>query len=138
MIIWHFQIDTLPTQKLELTYHELSCSRLERKNQNQCNIEDFNFKNEMSHVKKIISFQVFVNFSTDSDSHAIKFFKTGFKYAYLYIYKKILKIKILCEQKKNLRIFFLILIRLILMHFYEFKSQFTQKIAKIANFLHGG
>ena len=92
----------------------------------------------MSHVKKFISFQVFVNFSTDSDSHAIKFFKTGFKYAYLYIYKKILKIKILCEQKKNLRIFFLILIRLILMHFYEFKSQFTQKIAKIANFLHGG
>ena len=26
----HLQIDTLPTQKLELTYHELSCSRLER------------------------------------------------------------------------------------------------------------
>jgi hypothetical protein len=30
LIIEHLQIDTLPTQKLELTYHELSCSRLER------------------------------------------------------------------------------------------------------------
>ena len=30
LIIGHLQIDTLPTQKLELTYHELSCSRLER------------------------------------------------------------------------------------------------------------
>ena len=52
------------------------------------NIEDFNFKNEKSHVDKIYSF---VNFSTDSQSTAMIFFltKMGFwnfyrnKYGYL-------------------------------------------------------
>ena len=32
LIIRHLQIDILPTQKLELPYHELSCLRLGRKN----------------------------------------------------------------------------------------------------------
>ena len=61
-MIEHLQIDTLPTQKLELTYHELSCSRLERQKIfiNQCNIEDFNFKNEMLHVKKFKKYIYFV------------------------------------------------------------------------------
>ena len=31
-IIGHLQIDTLPTQKFELPYHELSCLRLEKQN----------------------------------------------------------------------------------------------------------
>ena len=39
-MIRHLQIDTLPTQKLELTYHELSCSRLER--------QIFNFLNKLA------------------------------------------------------------------------------------------
>ena len=51
----------------------------------KCNIEDFNFKNKMSHVKKFYNFQLFVDFSTDLKSPAIKFFKTGFKYPYLFI-----------------------------------------------------
>ena len=44
----------------------------------KCNIEDFNFKNKMSHVKKFYNFQFFVNFLTDFNSLAIKFFKNGF------------------------------------------------------------
>ena len=52
-------------------------------------IEGSNFKNEKSHVKKFYSCSVqhFVNFSTDSNSPAIKFFKTGSKYADIYLYK---------------------------------------------------
>ena len=52
-------------------------------------IKGSNFKNEKSHVKKFYSFQLFVNFSTDSDSPAIKFFRTGSKYADICI--KVLK-----------------------------------------------
>ena len=48
-------------------------------------IEVFNFKNEKSHVDKIYSFQLFVHFSTDSESPAIKFFESGFKYSYMFI-----------------------------------------------------
>ena len=64
-----------------------------------------NVKNEKSHVKKFFIFQLFVNFSTDSDSSAIKFFRTGSKYAYTFI-KKILKkpkeVQIHFEVPKNL------------------------------------
>ena len=42
-----------------------------------------NVKNEKSHVKKFFIFQLFVNFSTDSDSSEIKFFRTGSKYTYI-------------------------------------------------------
>ena len=48
-------------------------------------IEDFNFINGKSHVDKIYSFQFFVDFTTDLKSPAIKFFKTGYKYPYLFI-----------------------------------------------------
>ena len=48
-------------------------------------IEDFNFINEKSHVDKIYSFQFFVDFSIDLKSHTIIYFKTGFKYPYLFI-----------------------------------------------------
>jgi hypothetical protein len=41
-------------------------------------IEDFNFKNKKSHDEKIYSFQLFVDFSTDPESPAIKFFKNWF------------------------------------------------------------
>ena len=47
--------------------------------------EDFNFKNKKSHVKKFYNFQLFVDFSTDSDCLAIKFSKSGFKYAYIFV-----------------------------------------------------
>ena len=40
-----------------------------------------------SHKSQFYSFQLFVNFSTDSDSSAIKFFRTGSKYAYIFIQK---------------------------------------------------
>ena len=38
-------------------------------------IEDFNFKNEESHVDEVNSFQIFVDSSTDSESPTIKFLK---------------------------------------------------------------
>ena len=47
--------------------------------------EDFNFENKKSNVEKIHNFQLFVDFSTDSECLAIKFFKTGFKYAYIFV-----------------------------------------------------
>ena len=50
-------------------------------------IEGSNVKNEMSHVKKFFILQLFVNFSTDSDSSEIKFFRTGSKYTYIFIQK---------------------------------------------------
>ena len=64
-------------------------------------IEDFNFKNEKSQVKNFYNFQLFVTFSPDSDSSAIKFFRTGSKYAYIFI-KKNAKIPDLSEKKKKL------------------------------------
>ena len=45
----------------------------------KCIIQDSNFKNKMSYVKKFCSFQLFVDFLTDSDSPAIKFVRTGFR-----------------------------------------------------------
>ena len=51
----------------------------------KCNIEDFNFTNKMSHVKKFYNFQLFVDFSTDSECLAVKFLKSGFKYAYIFV-----------------------------------------------------
>ena len=47
--------------------------------------EDFNFASKKSHVKKFYNFQLFVDFSTDSDCLAIKFSKSGFKYAYIFV-----------------------------------------------------
>ena len=47
-------------------------------------IEDFNFKNKKSHVDKSYSFQLFVHFSTDSESPEFKFFESGFKYSVLF------------------------------------------------------
>ena len=47
-------------------------------------IEDFNFKNKKSHVDKSYSFQLFVHFSTDSESPEFKFFESGFKYSYMF------------------------------------------------------
>ena len=77
-IIWYLQIDTLPTQ-LEFIHLELACPTLK---QQKCflasaKIEGSNFKNEKSQVKKFFNFQLLVTFSPDSDSSAIKFFKTG-------------------------------------------------------------
>ena len=51
----------------------------------KCNIEDFNFKRKMSYLKKFYSFQFSGDFSTDLDSHAIKFFETDFKKVYILI-----------------------------------------------------
>ena len=48
-------------------------------------IEGFNFKNKKSHVNKIYSFQFLAHFLTDSESPEIKFFKSGFKYSYMFI-----------------------------------------------------
>ena len=59
-----------------------------------------NVKNEKSHVKKFFIFQLFVNFSTDSDSSAIKFFRTGSKYAYTFI--KNSKIPVFSEKEKKI------------------------------------
>ena len=48
-------------------------------------IEDFSFINKKSHVDKIYNFQLFVDFSTDLKSPAIKFLKTGFKSVYIFL-----------------------------------------------------
>ncbi len=48
-------------------------------------IEGFKLKNKKSYVKKIYNFQLFVDFSTDSDCLAIKFSKSGFKYGYIFV-----------------------------------------------------
>jgi hypothetical protein len=48
-------------------------------------IKQLIFKNKKSHVKKLNSFQHFVNITTNSKSPAIKFFKTGLMYAYINI-----------------------------------------------------
>ena len=58
-----------------------------------------NVKNEKSHVKKFFIFQLFVNFSTNSDNSAIKFYRTGSKYAYIFI--KNSKIPVLSKKKKK-------------------------------------
>ena len=47
--------------------------------------EDINFENKKSHVEKINNFQLFLDFSTDLECLAIKFFKTGFNHAYIFI-----------------------------------------------------
>ena len=47
--------------------------------------EDFNLENKKSNVKKFYNFQLFVHFSTDSECLAIKFSKSGFKYAYIFV-----------------------------------------------------
>ena len=83
----YLQIDTLHTQKLEFIHLELACPRPGQQKLANAKIEGSNVKNEKSHVKKFFSFQLFVNFSTDSDSSAIKFFRTGSKYAYIFIQK---------------------------------------------------
>ena len=46
-------------------------------------IKQLIFKTKSSHVKKLISFQHFGNITTDSESPAINFFRTGLIYAYL-------------------------------------------------------
>ena len=84
----HLQIDTLYTHNLEYIHHELTCSRSDQAKVvfwADAKIEDFNFKNKKSHVDKIYSFQLFVNFSTDSDSPLVKFYKTGSKYANIFV-----------------------------------------------------
>ncbi len=63
-------------------------------------IEGSNFKNKKSHIKKFFIFELFVNFSTDSDSSAINFFRTGSKHAYTFI-KKDSKIPFLHEKKEG-------------------------------------
>ena len=60
-------------------------------------LEGSNFKNEKSHVKKFYSFQLFVNFSTDSDSPAIKFKKLVLNMQ-IYLFKNS-KIPLLGEKK---------------------------------------
>jgi hypothetical protein len=42
--------------------------------------EDFDFKNEMSCIKKFYSFQFFVDFSTNLESPDIKIFLNGFRF----------------------------------------------------------
>ena len=46
-------------------------------------IKQLIFKNEKSHVKKLNSFQHFSNILTDSESPALKFFRTGLTYAFI-------------------------------------------------------
>ena len=73
---------------LEFFQHELTCSRPDQAKVvflADAKIEDFNFKNKMSHVDKIYSFKFFEHFSTDSESPNIKFFKSGFKYSYMVV-----------------------------------------------------
>ena len=83
----HLQIDTLYKQNLEYIHHELTCSRSDQAKVvfwADAKIEDFNFKNKKSHVDKSYSFQLFVHFSTDSESPEFKFFESGFKYSYMF------------------------------------------------------
>ena len=83
----HLQINTLYTQNLEYIHHELTCSRSDQAKVAfwaDAKIEDFNFKNKKSHVDKSYSFQLFVHFSTDSESPEFKFFESGFKYSYMF------------------------------------------------------
>ena len=47
--------------------------------------EDFHFENKKSHVEKIHNFQLFLDFSTDLECLLVKFFKSGFKYAYIFV-----------------------------------------------------
>ena len=75
-IIWHLQIDTLPTGVYPLwtyLFKTWSCKSGFWADLVDAKIKYFNFKNEKSHVDKIYSFQLFVDFSTDSKSPAIKF-----------------------------------------------------------------
>ena len=72
-------IDTFPTQKLEFINYELTtCSKPHQEKVADAKVEDFNLKNKKSHVEKMYNFQLFVDFSTDSISPAIKFIKTVF------------------------------------------------------------
>ena len=64
---WSLSTLKLPVQHLNSKSSFLANAR----------IEDFNFKNEKSQVKKFFNFQLFVTFSPDSDSSAIKFFRIG-------------------------------------------------------------
>ena len=41
------------------------------------------FKTKMSHMKKLLSFQLFGNISTDSNCPEVKFFKTGLIHPYI-------------------------------------------------------
>lgn len=83
--IKYLQIDTLHIHKLEFINLELACPRPGQQKFFWANakIEGSNVKNQKSHVKKIFSFHFFVNFSTDSKSSVIKFFRTGSKCAYI-------------------------------------------------------
>ena len=70
----------------------------------KCNIEDFNFKNKMSHVKKFYYFQLFVNFLTDLIALQSIFLKmVSIKHIYLY---KNSKISFSLEKKKKWDFFF--------------------------------
>ena len=64
---WSLSTLKLPVQHLNSKSSFLANAR----------IEDFNFKNEKSQVKNFYNFQLFVTFSPDSDSSAIKFFRIG-------------------------------------------------------------
>ena len=77
---WNFSALNLPVQDLGSKSGFLVNAKIEGPNVN----------NEKSHVKKFFIFQLFVNFSTDSDSSEIKSFRTGFKYTYV-ISKKVEK-----------------------------------------------
>ena len=44
-------------------------------------------KETKSHMFSFFSFQLLVDFLNDSKSPAIKFFRTGFGYAYIFVYK---------------------------------------------------
>ena len=63
-------------QYLEYIHHELTCSRSDQAKVVfwvNAKIEDFNFKNKKSPVDKSYSFQLFVHFSTDSESPEFKY-----------------------------------------------------------------
>jgi hypothetical protein len=81
-INWYLQIYTLPpTQKLEFILFELTCLRPKKQKWFNWKMQKLRFPiSKMKRlVKKLYSFEFFVEFSTDSESPAIKFFRTDFK-----------------------------------------------------------
>ena len=82
------QIDTLSTQNLELIYLELACSRTEHQKWVFWQMQKLRVpisKIKITYEKILHFFTFFVNFSTDSDIPAVKFFKNGTKHADIFV-----------------------------------------------------
>ena len=76
--IKYLQIDTLHTQKLEFIHLELACPAKVFFFWRMLKMRVLMSKKSPM-LKNSSEFQLFVNFSIDSDSSAIKFFRTGSK-----------------------------------------------------------